>query len=83
MRFKRRRARFKGGDYLIQSDLTGREMYASESRKLWNGLICHRDEVEIRNPQDLIKARPERRPLREVRPRTVQFIDKPVEASDL
>jgi len=83
MKFKRIASHFKDGQHLMQSDLSGRVFYSGDARKLWNGMICHKDEYEARNPQDFIKARPERRPLREVRPRTVQFIDKPVEASDL
>jgi hypothetical protein len=74
MRIKKRKAKYRDGDHLIQSDLTGRICYASETRKLWNGLICHRDEYEERNPQDFLKARSEREPFKEVRPRTDQAI---------
>ena len=83
MRIKKRKAKYKDGNHLVQSDLTGRIMYASDSRKLWNGLICHREEYEIRNPQDFLKARPEREPFKEVRPRNVQFLDSPVTPDDL
>ncbi len=83
MRFKKRKAIYKDGDYLVQSDLTGRIIYASESRKLWNNLICHKDEFEIRNPQDFLQARPERQPFREVRPRQEMFITEPVTPDDL
>ena len=83
MRIKKRKARYRDGDYLIQSDLTGRIFYASEGAKLWNNLICHRDEYEIRQPQDFLQARPEREPFKEVRPRTDQFITTPVTAGDL
>ena len=83
MKIIRRKAKYKDGDYLVQSDLTGRIMYASQSRKLWNGLICHRDEYEIRNPQDFLQARPEREPFKEVRPRQVNFIDQPITPDDL
>ena len=83
MRFKKRKARFKDGDYLVTSDLTGRVIYASESRKLWNGLICHKSEYETRNPQDFIKAKPERKALLDVRPRNVQFLTQPITADDL
>ena len=83
MRFKKRKPKYRDGEHLIQSDLTGRTMYSSDSRKLWNGLICHKDEYEIRNPQDFIKAKPERKALKEVRPRNIQFLDKPITADDL
>jgi len=83
MRIKRRKSRYKDGDFLVQSDLTGRIIYASESRKLWNNQICHVSEYEERNPQDFLKARPERQPFREVRPRTDTFLSVPVTPDDL
>ena len=83
MRLKKRKAKYKDGDYLVQSDLTGRIIYASESRKLWNNLICAADEYEIRNPQDFLVARPERQPFREVRPRQEMFLTEPVTPDDL
>lgn len=83
MKIKRRKPLYKDGDHLIESDLTGRIIYKSESAKLWNGMICHRDEYEIRNPQDFIKAKPEREPFKEVRPRAVEFITTPITADDL
>ena len=83
MKLKHRAPHFKDGDYLMQSDLTGRIMYASESRKLWNGQFCHRDEYEERNPQDFIKGMPEREPYKDARPRSVQYIDTPITADDL
>ena len=69
--------------YLGQSDLTGRIMYSQDARKLWNNLLWHKDEYEIRNPQDFLKARPERQPFREVRPRTDMFLSEPVNPDDL
>ena len=83
MRIKKRKPLYKDGDVLMESDLTGRIMYASESRKLWNGLFCHRDEYEERNPQDFIKARPEREAFKEARPRQTQYLDSPITADDL
>jgi len=83
MKIKYRKAKYKDGDYLIESDLTSRIMYKSESVKLWNKLIVHRDEYEIRNSQDFLKARPEREPFKEVRPRSVEFITTPITADDL
>ena len=83
MRIKYRRARYRDGDHLVQSDLTGRICYFSETRKLWNGQICHKSEYEIRNPQDFLKAREEREGKREVRPRTQTFITSPVTGDDL
>lgn len=83
MKIKKRKAIYKDGDYLLESDLTGRIMWRSEARKLWNNMMCHKDEYEIRNPQDFLKARPEREPFKEVRPRSVEFITSPVTPDDL
>jgi len=83
MKIKYRKPLYKDGDYLITSDLTGRVIYKSNSVKLWNNLICAKDEYEIRNPQDFLKARPEREPFKEVRPRSVEFITTPITADDL
>lgn len=82
MRFKKRGQKYKDGQYLVESDLTGRICYSEDIRKLWNGLLCHKDEFEIRNPQDFILARPERQPMREVRPRSVEFLTEPVNPDD-
>lgn len=83
MKIKHRKARYKDGDYLLESDHTGRIMWRSEAVKLWNNLMVHRDEYEIRNPQDFLKARPEREPFKEVRPRSEEFLTEPVTPDDL
>lgn len=83
MKVKHRKSLYIAGDYLIQSDLTGRIIRKSESRKLWNNQLCHEDEFEIRNPQDFLRAFPEREPFREVRPRTSEFLTQTVGPDDL
>lgn len=83
MQIKHRKSEYVSGDYLIQSDITGRICRRSETVKLWNNLLCHKDEFEIRNPQDFLKARPEREPFKEVRPRSAQFITTDITADDL
>lgn len=69
MRIKRRKAQYRDGDHLMESDLTGRIMYRSEAVKLWDGNWCHKDEYEMRNPQDFIKAKQDRQAVKEVRVR--------------
>lgn len=83
--FKHRKSLYIPGDHLIESDLTGRICRASETRKLWSGQICHRDEYEHRNPQDFLQAQPEREPFRDSRPRSVNFIasDEEITGDDL
>jgi hypothetical protein len=55
----------------MESDLTGRIDVSSNMRKMWNGNWCHKDEYEIRNPQDFLQARPERDAVDNVRVRKV------------
>lgn len=83
MKIKHRASHFKDGQHLMQSDLSGRVFYSGDARKLWNGMICHKDEYEARNPQDFIRAKPERRSVLDVRPRNIEFIDKQITADDL
>lgn len=47
-------------DHYVYSDLSGRKILASRSRKQWNGMIVADDEYETRHPLDVIKARRER-----------------------
>jgi hypothetical protein len=78
-----RKARFKDGQHLVQSDLTGRIFYSADARKLWNNLICHKDEYEERNPQDFIRARNERQAIKDARPRATIFLTEPMNPDDL
>ena len=71
MRIHKRNAQFKDGEHLMESDLTGRIDVSSNMRKMWNGNWCHKDEYEIRNPQDFLQARPEREAVKDVRVRKV------------
>lgn len=83
MRIKKRKALYKDGEYLVKSDLTDRIIYSSNARKLWNGQICAADEYEERNPQDFLRARPERRAIKDARPRQEMFLTTPITADDL
>lgn len=83
MRIKKRKAQYKDGDYLMESDLTGRIGYRSDMRQMWNNLWCHKDEYEIRNPQDFLQARPDRESVKDVRPRKVDEVTTQITADDL
>jgi len=83
MKIKKRKSLYKDGDYLMESDLTGRIMYRSDAVKMWNGMFCHRDEYEIRNPQDFIRAMPEHPAILDARVRKVTYITTPITADDL
>jgi hypothetical protein len=83
MKIKKRKSLYIPGDYLLMDDLTGRIIRKSQSVKLWNNLITSKETYERRNPQDFLKAMPEREPFKEVRPRNTPFITEPITADDL
>lgn len=41
---------------MMLCDLSGRTCYAEDMRRMWNGLMVHKDYWEPRNPQDFIYA---------------------------
>jgi hypothetical protein len=49
-------------------DITGRKYPRSQMRKMWNGLMVHKDEWEPRQPQDFGQPVRPSTPLRKVRP---------------
>lgn len=51
---------YKSGDWYVSCDVCSKQIYASESRKRWDGLIVCPDDFEHRHPQDLIRVRGER-----------------------
>lgn len=50
------RPQFKGGDWLVVCDVSGKVMYASESRLRWDNALVHPDHWEPRHPQDFVKG---------------------------
>ena len=57
------------GDFLRIDDRSGFAVYASETRKEWNGAIVHRRSFEARHPQDFVRARADRQRVPDPRPR--------------
>ena len=49
------RKKFRGRHKFI-CDIDGMEYYSEDKRIRWDGAICHKDNIESRHPQDLIKA---------------------------
>lgn len=47
---------YKLGDNWVLSDRSGRKIYASESRREWDGTIVHKSEYFGRQPQDYVKG---------------------------
>jgi hypothetical protein len=48
---------YKSGDWYVSCDVCSKQIYASESKKRWDGFIVCADDFENRHPQDFIKAR--------------------------
>ena len=66
-----RRNRHRIGDYLMQSDESGRIFYASEMVKDAYGNFMHQSEIGLettRHPQEFVKARRDPYPMKDVRP---------------
>jgi len=45
------------GDNWVECDVCGMDIYASDSKKRWDGLIVCPDDWEVRHPQDFVRAR--------------------------
>ncbi len=52
----RNRSGYIPGDFYRICDLSGMKVRASDTVKLWNGLIVKRDWFESRNEQDFVRA---------------------------
>jgi len=48
---------YKPGDNWVECDVCGMDIYASDSKKRWDGLIVCPEDWEIRHPQDFVRAR--------------------------
>ncbi len=48
---------YKSGDWYVSCDVCSKQIYASESKKRWDGFIVCADDWEPRHPQDFLKAR--------------------------
>ena len=62
---------YKSGDYLVQDDLTGRTIYASQALKDYRGNVVSKKSYLEQNPQDFVKVIPESQPNDPVRPKNV------------
>lgn len=77
--------KFRPGDYYRICDVCGFKVYASETRKRWDGMIvCHED-WEPRHPQDYVRGKRDRQIVAEPRPEApASFLDPgDVSESDL
>ena len=66
----KRQQKYRSGDHLVVCDRSGRTVYASETRKEWNGLRVHKDYWEPRHPQEFVRGRRDDQLVRDARPET-------------
>ncbi len=64
---------YKPGDFNRVCDLTGFKVKASDTKKRWDNMIVCRESFEMRQPQDLLRSRPDRQ----------QVVDPRSEATDV
>jgi len=48
---------YKPGDNWVECDVCGMDIYASDSKKRWDGLVVCPEDWEVRHPQDFVRAR--------------------------
>lgn len=48
---------YKSGDNWVTCDVCGFDIYASDIKKRWDGLLVCEDDYELRHPQDFVRAR--------------------------
>lgn len=79
----RRRNQYRTGDNLVICDRCGFVLYASESKKTWDGFIVCPDDWEPRHPQDFLRGIKEDQSVEISRPRPVDIFVGKVTADDL
>lgn len=48
---------YKSGDWNITCDVCSKKIKASRSYRRWDGLIVCQDDMEMRHPQDFVRAK--------------------------
>ena len=75
------------GTHNVICDRTGFKRKRCDCRYEWNGLLVDKDEWEERQPQDFVRAVPDGKPVKDLRPETedvfVGLYGKPVTIEDL
>jgi len=70
---------FKSGDNWVVCDVCGMDIYASDSKKRWDGLLVCPEDFEIRHSQDFVRARKDKIRASIVTGQTVDiFVDVPI-----
>lgn len=50
---------YQKGDHLAVCDVCGQTFYASQMKMRWDNLFCCKEDWEIRQPQDFVRAIPD------------------------
>jgi hypothetical protein len=75
---------YRAGDHLVLCDRCGFKMYASQTRKTWDGLrVCEKD-WEPRHPQDFVRGKVDKQAVTDPRPEPEDvFVTGQVKPEDL
>lgn len=57
---------WKSGDWKLIDDESGKTIYASEARQIWDGSLRHFSSFETRHPQEFVKAKQDPKGLTEI-----------------
>jgi hypothetical protein len=69
---------WKSGEWWISCDVCDKQIYASEAKHRWDGMIVCKEDFETRHPQELIKHRVDRQSVPFTRPGAADiFVDVP------
>lgn len=67
---------FRSGEHYVICDICGFKMFASETRKRWDGMRTCKKDWEQRHPQDFVKGRRDRQVVANGKPEAPDtFID--------
>lgn len=70
---------FKKGQWLVICDVCGMKYHSDDLKKRWDGLMCCRQDWNIRQPQDFVRGIPDPQAVPWSRPDTApQFVFNPV-----
>jgi len=65
--------KWKSGEWWISCDVCDKQIYASEAKHRWDGMIVCKEDFETRHPQELIKHRVDRQSVPFTRPGTTDI----------
>jgi len=48
---------YKEGDNWVECDVCGMDIYASDIKRRWDGMLVCSEDYEVRHPQDFVRSR--------------------------